>query len=153
MLQFCEINGQYAPDEEVIVLSYWLSKRVLYDIYLNETIGPHLSRSSFYSLFKRKFGAYREDPTLPHIRISKYSSHSVCNTCAALNLYKRQAKNEFELKIAQDKINQHRLVFSGARRKIEDIIQSAITHPADNLGNSLIILITTHFSPIIRRQQ
>ena len=134
MVQFCEINGQYAPDEEVIILPHWLSKRVLYDMYLNETIGPHLALSSFYALFKKKFGAYRDDPSFSHIRISKYSSHSVCNICAALKSNKRQAKTEFELNVAQEKINQHRLVYTGARKKIEDIIQSALSHPDDNLG-------------------
>ena len=44
---------------------------------------PHLALSSFYALFKKKFGAYRDDPLFSHIRISKYSSHSVCNICPA----------------------------------------------------------------------
>lgn len=132
--QFCEHYGQFAPDENVIILPYWLYKRVLYDIYVDETIGPHVSLSAFYELFKKYFGPHRVDLNNPHVRISKYSSHSVCNICVALNTMKRQAKTEFELRVAQDKINHHRLIFGGARRKIDEIIQSALEYPSDNLG-------------------
>ena len=132
--QFCQTYGQSAPDEDVTVLSYWLNKKLLYNMYLEETTGPHLSKSTFYENFKSYFGPNRVDKSLPQVRISKYSSHSVCNICTVLNSNKRQAQSESELKIAQEKINNHKLVFGGARRKIDEIIQSALSFPADNLG-------------------
>ena len=132
--QFCDSYGQSAPDEDVTVLSHWLSKKVLYDMYLEETVGPHLAQSTFYEHFKSYFGPNRVDRSLPQVRISKYSSHSVCNICTALNSNKRQSRSESELKIAQEKINNHRIVFGGARRKVDEIIQSAQSFPSDNLG-------------------
>ena len=138
--EFAECYGQDSPDENLTVLSYWLSKKVLYDMYLDETVGPHLSQSSFYENFKAFFGPNRQDKCLPQIRISKYSSHSVCNICTALNTNRRQAKNEEEQKIAKDKINHHKEEFGQARGTVDKIIQSAITHPTDNLGMPYIIL-------------
>ena len=134
MKEFGECFGQAAPDENVTILSYWLSKKVLFDMYLNETVGPHLRQSTFYENFKTFFGPNRQDKSLPQIRISKFSSHSICNICAALNTSRRQSKNETELKIAKDKINHHKMTFGQARRKVDEIIQSAITFPSDNLG-------------------
>ena len=138
--QFCATYGQSAPDEDVTVLSHWLNKKVLYDLYLEETVGPHLAQSTFYESFKNYFGPQRIDRSLPQVRISKYSSHSVCNICTILNNNKRQAKSEAELKVAQEKINNHRLVFGGARKKVDEIIQSALSFPADNLGKIFICI-------------
>ena len=47
---------------------------------------------------------------------------------------RRQSKTETELKIAKDKINHHKMTFGQARRKVDEIIQSAVTFPSDNLG-------------------
>ena len=132
--EFCECYGQSAPDENITVLSYWLNKRVLYDMYLDETTGPHVARSTFYENFRNYFGPRRQDLTLPCVRISKYSSHSVCTICVALNCNKRQCKTEAELRIAKEKINHHKLTFGLARRKIDEIIQSAVSFPSDNLA-------------------
>ena len=140
MKEFAECYGQDAPDENVCILSYWLSKKVLFDMYLDETVGPHLSQASFYENFKTFFGANREDRCLKQIRISKYSSHSICNICTALNTNRRQAKNEAEHKIAKDKINHHKETFGQARKTIDEIVQSAITHPTDNLGKPYLYL-------------
>ena len=103
--QFSECYGQYAPDSNITVLSYWLNKKVLYDMYLDETVGPHLKQSTFYESFKTFFGPNRQDKSLPQVRISKYSSHSICNLCTALNTNKRQARSEGELKIARTRLN------------------------------------------------
>ena len=72
----------------------------------------------------------------PSLALSKYSSHSVCNICTALNTNRRQAKNEAEHKVAKDKINHHKDTFGQARTTVNEIIQSALTHPTDNLGKS-----------------
>ena len=67
--EFAECYGQDSPDENLTVLSYWLNKKVLYDMYLDETLGPHLSQSSFYENFKTFFGPNRQDKCLRQIRI------------------------------------------------------------------------------------
>ena len=50
-----------------------------------------------------------------------------------MNTNKCQAKTELELKIAKEKINQHRITFGLARRKVEEIIQSTVSYPEDNI--------------------
>ena len=130
---FSEAYGQYSPDENVTVLSYWLNKQVLYNMYKAETVKPHVSQSTFYSLFKTKFGPRRLDKSLPWIRISKDSTHSVCSTCVALNNAQSQCKTEEELSVIRDLKNNHRMNFGGARKKVEEIRQSAVSFPNDHM--------------------
>ena len=115
------------------VLSHWLSKAELYKIYLKETVGPHLSNSSFYSNVKVHFGPTRVDISLPQVRFSKYSSHSVCCVCIALNQFRNTCKTEADIEVATEAKRLHRLNFSGTRKKMEDIKQSAIQFPSDHL--------------------
>ena len=130
---FSEAYGQYSPEDNVTILSYWLTKQVLFEIYKEEVAEPHISQSSFYEMFKSKFGPNREDKSLPWITISKYSSHSVCRICVALNTNQRQCKTEGELKIALAMRNNHKMDFGQARRKVEEIKQSALGFPHDHL--------------------
>ena len=130
---FSESYGQFSPDENVTVLSYWLTKMSLFKMYQEETPSPHISESLFYDLFKTAFGPRRVDKSLPWIRISKYSTHSVCNICVALNCNQKQAKTEAELQLALDLRNNHRMNFGLARRKVDEIRQSSISFPSDNL--------------------
>ena len=106
MKEFAEKYGNYSPDGQKILLCYWLRKGVLYKLYTEECQEPHIAESTFYEYFDLYFGPNRIDKKLPCIRISKYSSHGVCNTCVALNNNRRQCKTEQELKIAKDLINQ-----------------------------------------------
>ena len=108
---FSEAFGQFSPDQNVTILSYWLTKQSLFQMYLDETPGPHISQTSFYMMFKTTFGHGRQDKSLPWIRISAYSTHSVCSTCVALNRNQKQSKNEKELKQAIDLRNNHRMKF------------------------------------------
>ena len=106
MKDFADKYGNYSPDEQKIFLCYWLRKGALYKIYISECQEPHIAESTFYEYFDLYFGPNRIDKKLPCIRISKYSSHGVCNTCVALNNYRRQCRTELELKIAKGLINQ-----------------------------------------------
>ena len=130
---FGEAYGQFSPEENVTVLSYWLKKQFLFKMYLDETAAPHISQSLFYEIFKTKFGHHRLDKTLPWLRISKYSTHSVCSICVALNNNHKQCKTEAEIKQATALKNNHRINFGLARRKVEEVKQSAISFPSDNL--------------------
>ena len=67
------------------------------------------------------------------MRFSKFSTHSVCDICLALNKYKNSSKNEKELNLALEAKRLHQQNFSQARRKMEDIKQSAIRFPKDHL--------------------
>ena len=82
--------GNQAPDEECIILSSCYVQKDLFQQYEEEAPNPHIARSTFYRLFKLKFGAYRVDKSLPHIRISSYSSHSQCDTCLLLEKYRKR---------------------------------------------------------------
>ena len=53
---FAEFFGQYSPDTNQVVLSHWLNKSVLYDMYVEETPSPCISIASFYQNFKVHFG-------------------------------------------------------------------------------------------------
>ena len=133
MKEYSEAYGQYAPDKNTTVLSYWQNKTFLYHVYLDETPEPHISKSSFFQNFKTYFSAYRVDKSLPHIIISKYSSHSICTQCVALNNMRRRARNETELKLANDLMNLHKTVFGCARRAIQKLKQLALLYPEDHL--------------------
>ena len=62
-----------------------------------------------------------------------FSFNSVCDVCVALNTNQRECKTEAELKVAKSLRNQHRMDFGLARRAIDELKQSAITFPEDNL--------------------
>ena len=130
---FAEWYGQYSPEHEKIILSYWLRKGVLHKLYLEDSPGPHIKSSTFYLYFDLYFGPNRKLKELPCVRISKYSSHSQCNTCVALSTNRRQSKTDAEMKVAKDLINQHKLIFGGAFRKIQEVKQSALVRPTDHL--------------------
>ena len=77
--QFVHIYGQSAPDDNVTVLAHWLKKAALFKIYKEEAIVPHVAQATFYQHMKTYFGPRRIDKTLPCVRISKYTTHSVCD--------------------------------------------------------------------------
>ena len=120
------IHGQKSPDEILTVLPSYMTKAELFRTYLQETSGRTLKRSSFYKHFKNKFGSKRQDKNLPQIRISRYSSHSVCDTCLGLDNFQRTCKNEDQLKFCQGLKQNHKIRFGGARVEIYRLIQLGI---------------------------
>ena len=53
--------------------------------------------------------------------------------CVALNQNQKQCNSESEIRQAKALKNDHRMNFGGARRKVEEIKQSSLTFPSDNL--------------------
>ena len=131
--QFLSLYGQSAPDEDLIILPYWLKGKVLYKMYCDEISKPRIALPTFYQYLKTCFGPQRIDKDYPCVRISKYSSHSVCDICVSLNFNKKLSKTEAELNMVKGLVNQHKLDFGMARKTIESIKQSAINFPSDNL--------------------
>ena len=129
ILIFVEHHGQDAPDEETKILAPFLYKGALYHIYKEECVKPTLSRSHFYKTFKARFGVKRIDKTLPRVRISKYSTHSRCSECEALEQKQRSARTEEEIQIAKDLMRIHISKYSGARAEICRLEQLAIKYP------------------------
>ena len=130
---FLSLYGQSAPDDQVTVLNYWLKGKVLYKMFMEEAPKPHIRLTTFYQHLKKYFGPKRIDQTLPCHRISKYSSHSICDVCVALNANQKLCKTEAELNMTKALRNQHKIDFGMARRTVESLRQSAIDFPNDSL--------------------
>ena len=137
MKTFIQLYGQSAPDALTSVLPSWLTKATLFRIYMKESTPPFVKRSNFYKLFKSKFGYMRTDKSLPHVRISKYSSHSVCSQCVALSSYQKTCKTKLELELCKSLKFKHRETFGLARRRISELQDLALTYPEDHLFISL----------------
>ena len=133
MLAFVELYGQADPVNVTTVLPAFLSKGELFKIYLKEAPIPHLKKSSFYFLFKKKFGFQRADKSLPNIRISKFSTHSRCDVCFGIEHYRRTSKTATELKYASALKFKHREKYSRGRAEIEKRKQLSLTFPSDHL--------------------
>ena len=116
-----------------------------------ETTAPYVSKSTFYNIFKNDFGVNRSDKTLPRLRISKYSTHSVCNTCVILNMKLKEAKSESDLRLIKAAINDHRLKFWEARKKscdsycttVTTTITTAVTTTATTAVNNTVTTSVT----------
>ena len=134
---FSQLYGQSAPDECTTVLPSWLTKATIYRIYTEEATAPFVKQSNFYKLFDEKFGAHRNDKSLPHVRISKYSTHSVCSECTSLSAYQRSCKTELEIELCRSMKFKHKQCYGLARRRICELQELAITYPADHLFISL----------------
>ena len=132
-VNFLSLYGQEPPNKRGIVLSYWLKGKTLYNMYTEEAPAPHISLSTFYKHLKTYFGPRRVDPSLPQVTISKYSSHSVCSVCVALNMNQKLCKSEAELNMVKSLRNQHKLDVGEARRAVEAKRQLAIDFPDDYL--------------------
>ena len=137
MKLFSQLYGQAAPDECTTVLPSWLTKASLFKIYLKESTAPFVKRSSFYKLFKQKFGHARVDRTLPHVRISKYSTHSQCSQCVALSSYQKTCKTKLEFELCKRLQFKHREQFGHARRRITELQGLAERNPSDHVFISL----------------
>ena len=81
--------AQSAPDSNVQVLSHWITKTAMFQFYIKETTPPQIAEKTFYEYMKRYFGADRVDKGEPQVRISKFSSHSVCDQCLAFSNARR----------------------------------------------------------------
>ena len=130
---FSELYGQSAPDELTTVLPAWLTKATLYKLYLQECTPPFVKKSTFYKLFKENFGPNRKDMSLPHIRISKWSTHSVCSQCVAFANFKKSCKTQMEVEFCKALQFQHKQLYGLARRRICELQQLAITYPDEHL--------------------
>ena len=133
MKSFAHNFGNYAPDEEVIVLSSCFTLKDIFDIYISQSPSPHIKKSYFYELFRAKFGPKRLDRTLPRLRISKFSKHSKCDQCLLLDRFQRSCKGEDQHTYAKSLKQAHRQDFVRARLAIEEHRQSALTDPENNL--------------------
>jgi hypothetical protein len=121
--------GNYAPDQELIVISACFTVKEIFDLYKAQSPAPLVAESSFYSLFRSKFGPRRLDKSLPHIRLSSYSSHSRCDQCLSLERCQRSCNSEEELAMAKNLKQEHKQTYVRARISIEEKRLKALSDP------------------------
>ena len=105
----------------------------MYQIYLSESTSPFVKEKTFYEYFKKFFGPDRIDKSEPQVRISKYSSHSVCDQCVALSQARKGAKSQEQLEAINHSKKIHMKKIGEARTKMEELKQHAIQFPEDSL--------------------
>ena len=131
MKVFIAIHGQDSPDELITVLPSFITKAELFRTYSQETAGKQVKRSTFYKILKTKFGPRRLNRNLPQIRISKYSSHSVCDVCLGLDNFQRTCKSTTEIKYCQALKQNHKIRYGNARVEIGRLKQLSLTFPME----------------------
>ena len=129
MKQHAVNYGNQAPDEETIVLPACFKQKDLFQQYEEECPCPRVARSTFYRLFNVKFGAYREDKSLPHIRISSYSTHSKCDTCLLLEKYQKSCKKEEERELVKSMMQRHKQTYQKSYQAIQEKRFLALSDP------------------------
>ena len=137
ILEYCDTAAQFAPDEEMLILPKIITKSGLYNRYLRECGEPHVSLSTFYNLFDEVFGPRRKETKYPHIRFSKYSTHSKCNTCTELLKDREVIKTVQDKKELELKTEAHIKKYRGAREVITRKLQQAISFPQDVIAISI----------------
>ena len=133
MRSFADLYGQSAPDSQVNILPSWLKIKDLFEIYCDEVEEPKVKSSTFYSLFHKCFGWNRQDKTLPHIRLSAWSSHSRCDQCIALSRYQRSCRTEESIAQAKALKMAHKECYGKARLSIESLRHLALEFPQSRL--------------------
>ena len=118
--------GNQAPDEDTIILSACYSLKDLYQQYKEEAPTPHVQISTFYRSFKLKFGPFRIDKHLPHIRISSYSSHSKCERCILLEKFTQSCKSEEDFDLARSLKQSHKQTYRRSYQAIQEKRLSAL---------------------------
>ena len=123
--------GQSSPDQLVTIIPAHWSKKSIFMKYRSEIVGKAVEKSTFYGLLVSKFGPARSDKTLPWIRISAYSTHSICDTCLALSQYRRNCQTKDQIVYVQALLYKHKEAYGRSRIVIAELRQSAMSFPAD----------------------
>ena len=133
MIAYSDLYGQHSPEDVKRILPGYLNKTNLYDIYVNEVEGPHLAYSTFCQYFETYFGPGRKDMHLPCIRLSVYSSHSVCDVCSAITRYINTCTSKEEIEFVRNLKNLHREKYSKVRISIETRTRLSYLYPEEHL--------------------
>ena len=132
MKAFALQYGQYSPDELVIVLPGHLRLVDMLRYYEEDSVQqPQVKPSTFYRLFKEKFSHKRTDKSLPWIRISKYSTHSRCDSCLILDQNRRKAKSLEEISFIKALSYKHMESQNRSRVHIQTLRHKCLSFPAE----------------------
>ena len=135
MVSFSRLYGEHSPDEAgVVVLPAHLTKAKLFIIYSETVRQDLLAHSTFYQALGTKFGRNRTDPSLPCVTIPKDSSHCKCNECLSLKKFRRCAKTEVQIDVAEQLLKNHFNMCGKERMNVWSKFQRCIDFPKENLG-------------------
>ena len=134
-VSFARIHGEHRPDDNgVIALPSFLTKAKLYQYYSDSVGSKRLALSTFYQALGSKFGRQRDDVTLPCIVIPKDSEHCKCNECLSIKKFKRAAKTELQISVADKLLQNHLDVCARERMKVWCLFQRCVDFKYENLG-------------------
>ena len=125
--------GNQAPDHETIIIPACYMKKDLFEQYEEEVTEPRIKRSTFYRLFSDRFGPYRVDKSVPHVRISSYSSHSKCEQCISLERYQKTCKKEQDLEFVKSMKQRHKHTYQKSYEAIQEKRFEALSDPENYL--------------------
>ena len=128
---FCKIYGQRAPDALLAVLPSWLDATTVFEMYKQENpqAREQIKYSTFCKMLNKDFGPRRSDKSLPQVRFSKYSSHSVCSDCYDLDAFQRTCRTEKDINLCRALKFKHRERFSKQQRCITSMRHQSQTFP------------------------
>ena len=134
-VSYVKLHGEHSPDDKgVISLPSWLTKAKLYEKY-SDTVGKQrLALSTFYQALGSRFGRERDDVSLPCIVIPKDSEHCKCNECLAYKKFKRTAKTELQLSVADKLLQNHLDICARERMRVWCLFQRCVDFKYENLG-------------------
>jgi hypothetical protein len=133
MKSFALHYGQYSPDELCQVLPGHLRLVDLLRYYEDESPKPRVQPSTFYRLFNETFSHRRADKSLPWIRISKYSTHSRCDSCLILDQKRRIAKSAEEIDFIKSLSYKHLESHHRSRIHVQTLRHQCLSFPAEYL--------------------
>ena len=81
-----------------------------------------------------KFGRQRDDISLPCIVIPKESGHCKCNECHALKKFKRGAKTELQMSVADKLMQEHLDVCARERIQVWELFQKCADFKQEHIG-------------------
>ena len=133
---FSDIYGQKAPDVQIRVLPSWLNATSVYEMYKQENPlpGEQIKFSTFCKMLSEDFGPRRNDRSLPQVRFSKYSTHSVCNECSDLDAFQQTCRTEEDISLCRALKFKHRERFSRQQRCITSMRHLSQTFPDQYLS-------------------
>ena len=134
MMRYIENFGQNGPTDIVIVIPSYLNKIDLYKTYIQEAPTPHCRYTTFCRFMKKFFGPRRDDKSLPWVRISKVSTHSKCECCLGLDMYRRTCKTPAEFEYCKALTDLHMNKYGNARIAVGNYIQRSISSPKQVLS-------------------
>ena len=74
------------------------------------------------------------DKSLPHIRISSYSTHSKCDSCLLIEKYQKSCKKEDDLEFAKSLKQRHKFTYRASYQAVQEKRFKAITDPENHFN-------------------